>query len=594
MARTRAISALPTQSKFIKLYHYIFQPYLDRIYPEIDQALFLDKLWQVFQRHPLNLSSSEPERWDEKAIFLITYGDSLLSDNPSHSKLRILLHFLLQYWVDVVASVHILPFFPFSSDDGFSVIDYRQVRPDLGQWEDIEAIASRFDLMSDLVINHVSSESRYFQRFLRQTEPEKDYILTVESTTGYENAVRPRSTPLVTPYETDAGEKLVWTTFSADQVDWNFHNPDVLLEFVDILLGYCQRGCRYIRLDAIGYLWKEPGTKCIHLTQTHAVVQFLNRVLLATYPDVALITETNVPICENLSYFGNRNEAHLIYNFSLPPLLLNALMCGEAKHLKTWMMSMPPAPDGCAYFNFTASHDGIGLRPTEGLLGDLELEQLLETMQDFGGLISYRKQADGRETPYELNISWFDAMQGTHGGKDRWQRQRFLCSQAVMMSLEGSPAFYIHSLLATPNDVQQVDATGIKRRINRRQWKIEDVQAQLADQDSDQAWVLKQLRHLMTVRREQSAFHPNATQFTMNLSNPSILGIWRQSRNRDQSIFSLHNLSDQPQIISLAEINLISIESWADLLNANTLLDAVDTLTLSPYQTAWISNRWQR
>jgi sucrose phosphorylase len=499
---------------------------------------------------------------------------------------------LQNYWAEVITCVHILPFFPYSSDDGFSIIDYREVRADLGTWNDIEAIAAEFDLMSDLVINHMSSQSQYFQQFLAQESPGKDYVLTIDSTDGFDHVVRPRNTPFFTPYETTSGKQLVWTTFSADQIDWDFQNPDVLIELVDILLGYCQRGCRFIRLDAVGYLWKQIHTSCIHLPETHVVVQLLNQVLRFTYPSVALITETNVPNRENLSYFGDRNEAHLIYNFSLPPLVLNSLVSGEVAHLKTWIMSMPPAPKGCTYFNFTASHDGIGLRPTEGLLEAQEFEQLLHTMKTFGGLISYRKQTDGSETPYELNISWFDALQGTHTGPDQWQRQRFLCSQAIMMSLEGVPAFYIHSLLATPNDQDQVAQTEIKRRINRHQWDLEQLEATFKDKDSDQAWVFTHLKHFMAVRSRQPAFHPNATQFTMNLHNPAVLGLWRQSRDRDQSIFSLHNLSHQPQIIELKEVNLICIDSWSDLLSPDTVFDGAEQLTLTPYQTAWITNRY--
>ena len=220
-------------------------------------------------------------------------------------------------------------------------------------------------------------------------------------------------------------------------------------------------------------------------------------------PGIALITETNVPNRENLSYFGDRNEAHMIYNFSLPPLLLNALMQGRADHLKTWMMSMPPAPIGCAYFNFTASHDGIGMRPTEGLLDGKEFQTLLDTMRSFGAQISMRSKADGSESPYEINISLFDACQGTAKGPDQWQIERFICSQTVMMSLEGIPAFYIHSLLATPNDIEGMEATGHNRSINRHCWEKERLDALLSDPASPQAVVLAELSRLIRIRRQQ-------------------------------------------------------------------------------------------
>ena len=298
--------------------------------------------------------------------------------------------FLETYLEDAITGVHVLPFFPYSSDDGFAIIDYLQVNPTLGDWEDIKRIASRFNLMVDLVVNHVSSQHEWFQQFKTNQKPGRDYFITADPQENLSEVVRPRSSPLLTPVETVEGTKHVWTTFSADQVDVNFENPDVLLEYIKIILFYVQAGARYIRLDAVGFLWKKRGTNCMHLPETHAMVRLFREVLQLIDPGIALITETNVPNRENLSYFGNRNEAHMIYNFSLPPLLLNALLQGRSDHLKTWMMSMPPAPIGCAYFNFTASHDGIGMRPAEGLLTDDEYQQLLDTMKRHGGKISMR------------------------------------------------------------------------------------------------------------------------------------------------------------------------------------------------------------
>jgi sucrose phosphorylase len=309
-------------------------------------------------------------------------------------------------------------------------------------------------------------------------------------------------------------------------------------------------------------------------------------------PAVALITETNVPNRENLSYFGNRNEAHLIYNFSLPPLILNAMLQGKAEHLKTWMMSMPPAPIGCAYFNFTASHDGIGLRPAEGLLSTEEYETLLTTMQKFGGKISMRKNPDGSESPYEINISFFDAMKGTVKGEDKWQIERFLCSQTIMMALEGIPAFYIHSLLATSNDTKAVEKTGVNRAINRHKWDYEELEKLLHNSRSSQAIVLKELSRRIKIRRQQAAFHPNATQYTLHPLNKALFTFWRQSITRDQSIFCIHNLSDRTQKLRLSDLNLIMTDPWCDLLSEKCIDEIYDTFSLYPYQCAWITNKF--
>ena len=490
----------------------------------------------------------------------------------------------------VISGVHILPFFPYSSDDGFAVIDYLQVNPELGTWDDVAAIAENFEVMADLVINHISSQSKWFQQFIKQEEPGCNYFIEYPPETDCHQVIRPRSSPLLTPVETANGTKHVWTTFSADQVDVNFANPDVLLEFINILLSYCRNGARFIRLDAVGFLWKRLNTPCIHLPETHFAIQLFREILAVTYPDTVLITETNVPNRENLSCFGRGNEAHMIYNFSLPPLLLNALIRGESKHLKTWMKSMPPAQEGCAYFNFTASHDGIGLRPAEGLIEGEEFDELVETMKSFGARINYRSQSDGSQRPYELNISLFDALKGTTKGEDKWQRQRFVCSQAIMMALEGVPAFYVHSLLATPNDYEKLEATGHNRSINRHQWDYAELSAKLEDESSDQYWVFNELKRLITIRRQQKAFHPNATQYTLDFRSGSIFGLWRQSRDRRQSIFCIYNLSDRPKSVAVSNLNLICTDEWHDLLGGVTINEGTEKLNLSPYQIAWITN----
>ncbi len=567
------------------------RPLLTRIYgPEavdsLSQELFALLLPSLQHRSQENL-----RKWDHSNVLLITYGDSLCSQD-GRPPLAVLADFLETHLKDTITGVHILPFFPYSSDDGFAIIDYTVVNPELGDWSHIRRIAQSFNLMVDLVINHISSQHEWVRQFQAGEAPGKDYLIPTDPETDLSQVVRPRSSPLLTPLETPSGTRHVWSTFSADQIDVNFANPDVLLEYVKIILLYVQMGTRYIRLDAVGYLWKRLGTPCIHLAETHAMVRLLREILQMIDPSIALITETNVPNRENLSYFGNRNEAHMIYNFSLPPLLLNALLQGRAEHLKTWMMSMPPAPIGCAYFNFTASHDGIGMRPAEGLLTEAEYTALVDTMGRFGGRISMRRRADGSESPYEINISLFDALAGTVEGPDQWQVERFICSQVIMMSLEGIPAFYIHSLLATRNYQAGVEATGHNRTINRYKWDIAALETALQDPTSPHARVLTELKRLIAIRRRQRAFHPNATQYTLHPLNPALFAFWRQSMARDQSIFCIHNLSKQGQTLRLSDLNLVNTDDWVDLISGQPI-PYTDTasLDLSPYQCLWITNK---
>jgi sucrose phosphorylase len=565
------------------------KPLLEKLYPQEVQEKLLDKLFFLIQDYFVDCPEENLNKWSENNVQLITYGDSIYS-NTAEKPLVTLERFFEEYLQDTITGVHILPFFPYSSDDGFAVIDYLTVNPELGDWQDIKRIAEHFNLMIDLVLNHVSSKHAWFEEFKQGKKPGCDYFIEVEPTEDLSQVVRPRSTPLLAPIETVNGTKYVWATFSEDQIDLNFANPDVLLEFIKIILFYVEIGSKFIRLDAVGFLWKRLGTPCIHLPETHAVIRLLREILQMVAPSVALITETNVPNGENLSYLGNRNEAHSIYNFSLPPLLLNALLQGKSDHLKTWMMRMPPAPIGCAYLNFTASHDGIGLRPAEGLLAEDEYHKLLEMMPKFGGKISMRQKPDGTESPYEINISWFDAMKGTVKGKDKWQIERFICSQTIMMALDGIPAFYIHSLLATPNDTESVAKTGSNRAINRYKWNYEQLVTLLKDPHSPQSIVLKELSRRIKIRRRQPAFHPNATHYVLHPFNRALFAFWRQSIYREQSIFCIHNLSRRTQKLRLSDLNLAITDKWCDLLSGQNIEDIYAKFTLKPYQCAWITN----
>ena len=538
-----------------------------------------------------NLQSPRPHHnhWDETDSILVTYGNSI--SKAGERPLCTLHRFLDRYLDGVIEAVHILPFSPFSSDDGFAVMEYLQVNPSLGGWEDIEAISARYKLMADVVINHVSSRSRWFNNFKQCRDPGKDYFILGNPKDDLSGVVRPRNSPLLTRYETAQGIRHVWCTFSADQVDLNFRNPQVLIEFVRIIKQYLDHGVALFRMDAVPFLWKEVGTACVHLQQTHELVKLLRTLIEHHSPQAVLICENNVPTRENLTYFGNANEAHIIYNFPLPPLLIFTLLSGDCRHLKTWMMSMPPARSGTAYLNFIASHDGIGLRPLDGLLDNQERDRLIDTIKRFGGRITLRKSREGYDKPYEMNIALFDALKGTlEGGEDEWGDQRFICAHAIMLALEGIPAIYIHSLFGSRNDYRRLEHTGRNRSINRPIWQEQELEEALSAQDSHHGRIFRQLCRLISVRKQHAAFHPNATQFTLHLGT-KVFAFWRQSMNCDQSIFCLSNVTHLPQSINLADINLITTDTWHELLSDERYENLKKPLHLGPYQTVWISNR---
>lgn len=542
----------------------------------------------IQQQTDIASPKSHHNYWDEDDIVMITYGDSVIDENER--PLVTLNKFLHRYCKNTVNNVHILPFFPYSSDDGFSVIDYSTVNEALGTWDDIEAIAKDYGLMTDLVINHCSARSAWFDNFIKGQGPGSDFFFTADPADDLSMVTRPRVSPLLRETETAEGTKHVWCTFSHDQVDFDFRNPKVLLAFIDIIKLYIDKGAKIFRLDAVAFLWKIVGTSCINLFQTHEVIRLIRTLIEHVDPSIIIITETNIPNRENLTYFGNANEAHAIYNFSLPPLLVNTLVSGDCTYLKNWMMSMPPAQNGTAYFNFIASHDGIGLRPAEGLLSDEEISDLVHAMQHFGGKVSWRASEHGQQKPYEINITLFDALQGTIKGPDKYQVDRFICAHAIMLGMEGIPGIYIHSLLGTSNDYEKVANTGQNRSINRKRWHFNELEALLDSPFSQHHKVLTRISQLIRIRKAQPAFHPNATQFTLQLGN-QIFGYWRQSLDRKQSIFCISNISDEEQTILLSDINLIGTDNWIDLITRDEIALSSSFLQMKPYQVLWISNQ---
>ncbi|TEW51535.1 sugar phosphorylase [Psychromonas sp. RZ5] len=579
-------------SDFLVLKNKVMQQ-LNFIYNEVELSTNSDLLSDeliALMRIEESCQSPAPHKnhWTQKDVVMITYGDSIVK--ADEKPLVTLQHFMNQYLQKSVNSVHILPFFPYSSDDGFSVIDYSSVNESLGGWDEIKEIASSRRLMSDLVINHCSSRSAWFENFIRGEGPGHDFFYTASPEDDLSEVVRPRTSDLLRETETGKGKQHVWCTFSHDQVDFDFRNPEVLKSFVSIIRLYLDMGVKIFRFDAVAFLWKKLNSSSINLPETHEVVRLLRTLIEHAQSDAIIITETNIPNSQNLTYLGNANEAHAIYNFSLPPLLINTLVTGDCLYLKRWLMSMPPSQNGTTYFNFIASHDGIGLRPAEGLLNDYELTTLVETMQTFGGKVSWRNTELGQQKAYEINIALFDALQGTTRGKDELGLQRFICAHAIMFGLEGIPGVYIHSLLGTQNDYDKVANTQQNRSINRHRWDYDELQKHLGKPKDHHAIVLASLKELLELRIKQPAFHPNATQFTLHLGL-QLFGFWRQSQDRQQSIFCVSNITDQDMELSINDLNLVMTDNWFELIEGVELEMHQETIMMKPYQTLWLTNR---
>lgn len=530
------------------------------------------------------------ELWNENDCFLITYADSIKDkQNNNFSTLS----FFLNKFCKEFSFVHILPFYPFSSDDGFAVIDYEKIQCEHGDWEDFLKISSRFNIMCDLVINHCSTKNQLYKNFLDNEDPGSDFFISSEKNFDkFSKIVRPRSSKLSKKVKVLGKTRFVWCTFSHDQVDFNFKNPDVLLYFLKIIKFYIDKGSKALRLDAVAFLWKEKGTKCINLPETHLLIRLIRLIIESYVGECLIITETNLPSHENLTYFGNNNEAHCIYNFSLAPLLVHAIISGNSTYLKQWSRSMPPAQFGNSYLNFLSTHDGIGMRPLEGILPQDELDKFINTLEKSGAYLTHRV-SQKKKTVYEVNTTLLDAFKNTYNGSDNFKIKRFVLAHEILLSMEGIPAIYIQNLLGSKNDLQKLKNTNIKRSVNRRNWDFEELIKLLKKNQSLNEKIYKSIIRLISLRKKQPAFHPNATQFTLQLEK-HFFGIWRQSLDRRQSIFCISNLSKYKKKVSLLDINLIATNDWYDILSNKNIEEITGNYTLSAYQSIWLTNKKQQ
>lgn len=554
-----------------------------------DAEKLLERFYMMIGRYGVGMNSvSTSSKWDERDSVLITYGDTL-SDAEAGTPLNALDRFANKHLKGAIRTIHLLPFYPWTSDDGFSVVDYREVDESCGGWADVEKLGKSFDLMFDFVLNHCSSKSAWFKDFVAGIEPARHYFLPMDPKLDYSEVVRPRTSPLLTKTRTREGDAHVWTTFSPDQVDLNWQNPEVFFEFLDILFLYISKGMRIARLDAVAFLWKEMGTNCLHLPQTHEVVKLFRDIAEIVAPQTVILTETNVPHEENVSYFGRGDEAHMVYQFSLPPLTMHALATGNATYLTKWAKELAPPPEGCTFFNFTASHDGIGVRPIEGILPEPEKKKLIQHVEKSGGKINWRTMPDGSKSPYELNITYFSACADTKNPEVGVER--FLCTQALALSLRGIPGIYFHSLTATENYLKGVKATGQNRTINRRKWEREALEKHLGEGVAGKVFS----RYIKMLRRRAShpAFHPDAAQHIFEI-DPKLFVHSRISRNGDETIFCIYNFSaKEKSIVNPADTELLKrTKSLYDIISGRTFGSGKKGIKLKPYQALWLVPRF--
>ncbi|MBT1825414.1 sugar phosphorylase [Enterobacter bugandensis] len=550
---------------------------INHIYGESFSEAHFKVLLTKLEQAAVDITEKRKSGWDEKDVVLITYADQFSA--IGEKALPVFTRFYNEWLARTFSHVHLLPFYPWSSDDGFSVIDYHNVAPETGTWQDVADLKQSASLMFDFVCNHMSAKSEWFANYLAQKPGYEDFFIAVDPETDLSAVTRPRALPLLTPFTLhDGSVRHLWTTFSDDQIDLNFASPQVLIAMVDVLLHYLAEGARYIRLDAVGFMWKIPGTSCIHLEQTHCLIQLFRAITEAVAPGTVIITETNVPHKDNISYFGDgENEAQMVYQFSLPPLVLHAVHRQDVNALCQWAGSLALPSTKTTWFNFLASHDGIGLNPLRGILPESEILALVEKLQQEGALVNWKNNPDGTRSPYEINVTYLDALSAQNSSDDE-RIARFILAHAVLLSFPGVPAVYIQSILGSRNDYEGVERLGYNRAINRKKYTAGQVDLELNNKNSIRHKIYSRLSEFIAIRRGESAFHPDAQAFFESLDE-QILKIVRVAENGER-ITALFNFSNNVHTV------------YGDTLTGMELLSGQAVsgkeLTLNPWQVMWI------
>ena len=564
------------------------------IYREIERIMRVHYAHATEELIKMEKAFDPKERFTERDIVLITYGDLIVSQD--RTPLRTLTDFADKFFKNVINTIHILPFFPYSSDRGFSVISYDRVDPQMGSWVDIDELGSHFKLMFDGVINHCSAKSKWFQRFING-EPEAEKYFMVfgspdEVKEDLKHVFRPRTSDLLSEVHTINGPRYVWTTFSEDQIDLNYKNPKVMIRILEILLNYIRHGADIIRLDAVTYLWRELGSSCVHLKQTHEIVKLLRDIFDVVAPHVAVITETNVPHADNIGYFGNgADEAQMVYNFALPPLVLFTFITGDTTILTRWAAELKPPSNTTAFFNFLDSHDGIGVMGAREILSDDQIRALCDRVVEHGGFVSMRSNADGTESPYEMNITWFSAL-NKEGSSDTADVQvnKFIASRAIALVLRGVPGIYLPSIIGSENDVEAVYREKSKRSINRATIQEERLYAVFSDPDSIPGRISRCYIDLLEKRIQEPAFHPNGTQKVYNLG-PNVFALLRISPSKDSRVFCIINVTRNTVEIEIPVKKAgLSGNTICDIVSGEkyTKLSSSFKIQLKPYQVVWL------
>lgn len=312
----------------------------------------------------------------------------------------------------------------------------------------------------------------------------------------------------------------------------------------------------------------------MHHENTHRIVKLFRGMMEEVCPNGRIVTETNVPHVDNVSYFGNGyDESHMVYQFPLPMLVLYSFYKKEASVLSCWASGLSLPSEKTSFFNFLASHDGIGINPVRSIVPEEEIDDLIVHLQEkSGALISYKENADGSKSAYEVNVSYFSALKEDYDFETA--NRRYLNAHGILLGMQGDAAIYINSYLGAENDEKGVMETGRNRSINREKFAYEQIVKELEQAESIKARVRRELERLIRIRKSCDAFATHAKQ-TVFKEQKELFSYLRTGKT--QTVLCLHNFSDKT--IEKAGIN------GRDLWTEEKITGSVK---IAPFDFKWI------
>lgn len=432
-------------------------------------------------------------------VQLITYPDSLGGDLPTLNKL------LKKYFSEIFkGGVHILPPFPSSGDRGFAPLTYLEIDEKFGTWNDLKDIGEDFDLIVDLMVNHISQQSEYFQDFLKKGRDSKyeDLFITLDKL--WEDS-KPRKEDIDkmflrrdVPYSTftikKTGEReTVWTTFGrqtpSEQIDLDIHSKIYKNLITEFFKKFNKNNVKIVRLDAIGYVIKKLGTSCFFVEPE--IYEFLDWIKeLADSFDIVLLPEvhSHYSIQYKLAEHG-----FWIYDFILPYTVLDTLFNRNSENLYKYLKDRPENQ-----FTMLDCHDGVPVKPDmDDLVDTKSAKQIVETCLERGANLSLvlsdeHKAKDGFDV-HQIRGSYYSLL--------NCDDDAYIAARAIQFFVPGIPQVYYVTLLAGENDEENVKRTGEGREINRHNFTIEEIEKSLEKP------VVKRLLKLIKFRNEYDAFN---------------------------------------------------------------------------------------